>query len=176
MTDKQTQKKLADLPSDLIENSLNDLEKAEAHPDYAIDMAIWHRKGMPWQINKAQCLVCQSGAVMAFSLDAPFGKHLSPNHYDEDTRGKLCAINEFRVGGIADGLREMGLREAVDVDAGVDPAEGEDPRITRLRRALGEKLFWHWTPEGEIPSYEADPEAFKAYMRRMVQLFRKFGL
>ena len=148
MTEKQTQKKLADLPSDLIENSLADMEKAEAHPDYAIDMAIWHRQGMPWQINKEQCLVCQSGAVMAFSLDAPFGKHLSPNQYDEDTRGKLCAINEFRVGGIADGLREMGLREGTD--------DGEawigDPRVSRLRAALGEKLFWCYNPKGYLPS------------------------
>ena len=128
-------------------------------------------------MKKTTCAVCLSGAVMAFSLEVSHVDSVCPNDFDEETRGKLCAINEFRMGGIADGLREMGLREAVDVDAGVDPSEGEDPRVTRLRRALGEALFWGYVPHGEYPPlYKFDRVGFKAYMHKMVQLFRKFGL
>ena len=123
----ERQGSLPDLPSELIEVALRDLEKAEQDPRYDIRMTTWHLGGAG-RVNakaraRAQCVVCQAGAVMAFSLGAPINADMTPSRYDDETRGKLSAINEFRAAGLATGLMEMGLRDPVDVDNDVESTQ-----------------------------------------------------
>lgn len=160
--------KLPDLPSDLIELSLVDLEKAEKHPDYRVNMATWHRsifedEGTDFVSRGKVCEVCQAGAVMAFSLNVPTWSSMRPDHFDNDTDGKLEAINFFRQGMIKDGLIAMFMYD--------------DPRAKRMRKALGNKDFHQWMPEGErVVEYHDNRRAFKAQMCKLKLLFKEYGL
>lgn len=96
--------KLPDKPSELIRLSLGDLRRAGANPrQYTVNMSRWHH---PLPTGK-RCLVCQAGAVMAFSLGAKIESYALPSDFDRDTERKLLAIDWFRDGDIERGLKEM---------------------------------------------------------------------
>lgn len=93
---------LPDKPSELLEIALEDLEKCEKSPKYEIDMGVWHCPDVD-----EKCYVCLAGAVMAPMCHDSL--HMTPSHFDPDTRNKLRAINSFRLGECADAFYSMGL-------------------------------------------------------------------
>ncbi len=91
-------------PSELIRLALDDLKKCEESPDYRIDMSDWH---LPTR-DGSTCLVCLAGSVMAQSLDADPLDDFTPCHFGANAC-KLEALDEFRSGRVAAGLRVMGI-------------------------------------------------------------------
>lgn len=136
--------KLPDKPSDLIELALTDLEKCESDPYYEIDMGSWHHP------EDGKCLVCLAGAVMAQSLGDNPKKVSSLARWrvrDEVTARKLSALDYFRSGGIAGGLREMRIRHPIGFPATFKPS-----------------------------SYSINATKFKADLRNLAAQFREAGL
>lgn len=150
-------KQLPDKPSDLIRTAVNDLEAVEKTPGYAVDMRIWHspmKYGWTNQMPQARignCVVCFAGSVMAKSLNTRPEIDTVPVDwmYGEENTKKLKALNEFRLGRIGGGLREMG------VDAAKLP------------------LAHH---NINFQPYEADKVAFKATMRKVADSLEAHGL
>lgn len=98
--------RLPDLPSDLIELALADLEKVEKRKrHYVVDMDCWHSTDR-WD---GKCAVCFAGGVMAMSLGAKRSEGSGPTAFYGDTRNKLYALNSFREGHVTAGIRWMGI-------------------------------------------------------------------
>ncbi len=97
--------KLPDKPSELIRVALADLRKCEEDPCYEINMAEWHAP------HGGRCEVCLAGSVMAQSLGADPDCSHSPKQFSEGAFNlKLCALDEFHEGCLAEGLDMMGLK------------------------------------------------------------------
>ena len=100
--------------SNLIRRALSDLAACEIHDDYVVDMRVWHAPGK----DSGQCVVCLAGAVMAQTLDAPFGSSVHPSDYIRQNDGidkwlcysALIAIDMARKGELREALTEMGCR------------------------------------------------------------------
>lgn len=102
---KKAPTKLPDKPSALIRLALKDLEKCERSRKYKINMSVWHEPN-------GKCSVCMAGAIMAQRLNCDPGKELAPwqdGLFDADTRGKLDAVDWFRMGCVDMGLHGMGI-------------------------------------------------------------------
>jgi hypothetical protein len=95
---------LPDKPSELILLALSDLEACEKDPNYKIDMYSWHSP----TYGKI-CLVCLAGSVMAQTLKAYSFQNLLPHDFSEEIAKKLTALNLFREGDVARGLRELNI-------------------------------------------------------------------
>ena len=107
MTKHDLQDTLPDKPSKVIRLALRDLFDVEHDPDYAINMNYFHTPYVDPDWEK--CHVCFAGAVMAKTLNTPIDQNALPEDFDEDTGGKLDALDAFRDGLIAAGLEYMGL-------------------------------------------------------------------
>lgn len=119
---------LPDKPSALIKLALDDLRKAERDPRYEVWMGYWHT-GTWHPQERTACCVCLAGAVMAGTLGAYPADAMFPESYDEETCGKLEALNYFRLGAVQTGLRCFYRR----------PEEDEhDQRIDELARVAPE--------------------------------------
>lgn len=94
---------LPDKPSELIELALDDLAAVEADDRYKVDMDTWHNP------RTGFCAVCFAGSVIAKTLNTNPRNFRAPRDYDEDTRDKLSALDEFRDGQISCGLSDMGI-------------------------------------------------------------------
>ena len=64
------------------------------------------------------CHVCLAGAVMAYSLKACTTRNRTPMDYPEH-RGKLKALNDFRLGLVKRGIARLGL----NVPEGIEDIE-----------------------------------------------------
>tara|TARA_B100002049_G_scaffold229961_1_gene206248 strand:+ start:156 stop:578 length:423 start_codon:yes stop_codon:yes gene_type:complete len=95
---------LPNLPSDVIEVALADLEFVEADPRYRIDMSTWHEP-----LSGNHCAVCFAGAVMAKTLKSPVGSDKHPGNFSGRTAKRLGALDDFRCGEVADGLMNFGV-------------------------------------------------------------------
>ena len=137
---------LPDMPDELINLAIDDLERAEQDPRYRIHMGQWHS---PWDggSSDATCHVCLAGAVMARTLGADPKRTKCPRDYLDarygDTTSKLEALDYFRVGSVSFGLKSMY----------VVPEEFR---------------------EYDIPDYEEDPALFKKAMRELADELAKF--
>lgn len=91
---------LSDVPSVAILQALEDLEACERDPRYEIHMNAWHEE------EDGQCLVCLAGSVMAQRLGASVGEYLEPGDFERESN-KLRALDNFRCGLVAEGLRQF---------------------------------------------------------------------
>lgn len=156
---------LPDTLSELTRIALRDLEAAEANPRYRVGMSMWHTPltetgGMATGPEKPHhCRVCLAGAVMAGTLNAPFGEFIGPTDLVPDERGKLYALDSVRCGFLAEALSEFYW-----TDSGTDP---------ELDHAVLERLIND--PRLDFPDYEDDPAAFKAGLTRVADALEKEG-
>lgn len=111
--------KLPNKPSELCRVALNDLAKCRKDPRYVIDMMHWH---LP--VDENYCAVCLAGSVMAQTFNAPINQEFRPNQFGVD-RYKLLALNEFREGMIAFGLRELQIELPEDMPIVVHSLSGD---------------------------------------------------
>lgn len=135
---------LPDKPSDLIELALSDLRKCEADPRYKIDMEVYHEAS-----TMTCCLVCLAGSVMAKTLECD--PELDADPCDQELFSiadaqKLDALDNFRLGEVADGFREMEIDLPPDFPQTV-----------------------------AIPEYTEDPIGFKREMRTLAGRLRASG-
>ena len=141
---------LPDLPSALVHTALADLEWCEYHPEYEIDMTIFHTSR-----DSDRCRVCLAGAVMARSLEAPLWLTWGPWDFPEDQH-KLRSLDSFRGGHIRYGLGQLGLLDDLLDEDGEMPA-GLPGRIS-------------------ITPYETDRDKFWEDMEEMIRLLEAAGL
>lgn len=152
--------KLPDTLSGLIRVALADLRKVEARADiYRIDMSEWHTGTRTLDRSPRKCAVCLAGAVMAFSLDAPYSEFRTPSYYVEGADGenimnKLSAINDLRDGCVVN---------AHDVlTGGLIPPDEDILDIDKQFICM-------------VPPYEEDPEEFHSQMEELAAALEAVG-
>lgn len=127
--------RLPNKPSALITMALDDLNKVERMDGYVVNMGAWHQK-----FHDSTCNVCFAGAVISRSLKGARDSYLEPCMYDDDTKGKLYALDNFRQGICGEAFEGMGLP------------------------------FSKGTPfERDIPEYHEERRKFKLAMRKLVR-------
>ncbi len=107
VTNNMNNRELADKPSDLLEQAMEDLEKIEKCQNYRINMRWWHipTRDTTTETNMDNaCTVCLAGAVMACSLGADPTKDIGPEYFGEPTALKLHALDSLRSGRVAEAL------------------------------------------------------------------------
>ena len=141
--------KLSKVPSRLIRMALDDLNRIEKLKGYTIAMGSWHDTYLDHvgDVSDPSCHVCLAGTVMASTLGADINSDVEPGSYDEVTKGRLMALDDFRIGEVGSGFYRMGL----------DSAKGSP--------------F-----DREIPHYGWDRRAFKLHMRRLARDLEKARL
>lgn len=147
------EKRLPELPSDLIKVALGDIERVEADSRYRINMGVWHSP-IGYMIARSQCEVCFAGAVIAKTLvDETIGpyRQASPSCFSAYNRNRLVALDFFRLGRVYEGACEMGYQTAI--------RESEETWDDRT-----------------ITSYYKDPSSFKRCMHKMANDLKKAGL
>lgn len=97
--------------SDLITLAYEDAKQILRTPGYVLDMHLWH------QYHKGVCRVCLAGSVMAKTLGAPRTKDLTPSDMPEAVRGKLEALNMFRLCFFYSALESFYSEEVADKHA-----------------------------------------------------------
>lgn len=143
--------------SDLIRLAVKDLEVCETSSLYFPNMGHFHLPGfLP---RKSVCFVCLAGAVMAQTLNAPSGLSLVPDDYDQSVANKLYALDCLRSG-------------LVDVALEVFKGKRWRPMTTLRSDAIG------FSPDKDyvaIPSYDDNPEGFKARLLHIADLLETQG-
>jgi hypothetical protein len=139
-------KELPSKPSELIRVALEDLEKIEKNPRYAVDMDDWHVPARGVWNASATCKVCFAGAVMACRFGADPKSFCYPSDFERSETNKLFALNALRLGMITDGLEYLGVEPMPSI---------EDKDVAR---------------------YEVDPELFKKDMQSLSEDLEKIGL
>jgi hypothetical protein len=143
--------RLPNKPSELIRLALKDLRSIEAKPDlYNINMSeAYHKQLARYHPARGKCSVCAAGAVMAETLKIDPEIEVVPDNFDKDTRHKLSAINELRLGDI---------RFAVETHLGL-PYPSDIPSYIN------------------IPSYEREyPEKFHTAWEELATMLESHGL
>ena len=125
-------RKLANKPSELILQALEDAELIENDPNYKFDMSMWHRVVL---INN-KCEVCIAGCLIAKSLDSPF-LSTTPINFRYSTTKKLEAIDHFRVGNLRLGLSLLGYdNNTYELPEKISEHYIPDMQIKIVRRTL----------------------------------------
>lgn len=153
---------LPDKPSELIRLAVADLERAEASPDYIIDMGCWHEP-----IPNGLCAVCFAGAVIAGTLGAHprvlhrvqtgsvLGQHAFVRNADDI---KLNGLNSLQCKSLKYTLIEFANASMIRHD-----------RIGGLTEALIHAVC-------DLPNeYDDSPEQFKSGMRLIASEFEHNG-
>ncbi len=137
-----TETKLPEHLGDLINLAVDDLEKCEKSKDYLIHMGIWHS-----QKESGECQVCLAGAVLAQSCGYEPDEHLEPE--DGPYSDMALALDNARKGDLCAALFSF-YPEA--------PNEWAPEMHAKYHNV---------DPYTAFPTYEKDPEIFKAAMRGM---------
>lgn len=146
--------RLPDTLSGLIRVALADLRKVEARADiYRIDMSEWHSGTRTRDGSPRKCAVCLAGAVMAFSLDAPYSESRIPSDYS-DIQKKLWAIND--------------LRDGCVVSAHISLTDGLIPPDEDILNIDNQFICM-------VPPYEEDPEEFHSQMEELAAALEAVG-
>ncbi len=152
--------KLSDVPSELINQAVCDLEKIEANPKYEVNMGVWHKPIIRWQDNaptEPKCLVCLAGAVIACELGVlPHEYANIYTHCSREEAQKLSALDDLRNGSIYMGLRALGVDELV-----IDEVN------TVIMKPI--QLSTGWT------HYENNPIEFKNQLRAIATKLKELG-
>ncbi len=145
--------------SDLVFVALADLEKVEANEQYIIDMSIWHRPRDFDSDNpsgfETKCIVCLAGSVMSMSLDAELEDELDLDDFEPFEEKRLQALDE---------LRSNMICETVTTVYGFDKVKDAQAKLIEVQY------------EDDFAEYSEDPERFKAWMRKIGQAFKEYGL
>jgi hypothetical protein len=88
---------------ELLELALGDLEKCERDENVRVDMLEWCYYDSDDQV----CCVCAAGSVIRNSLQNSGDDNIEPCDFDDDTEGRLMAINSLRQGKVADALNHL---------------------------------------------------------------------
>jgi hypothetical protein len=100
-------------PSQLLRLALKDLAEVEKMPDYRIDMTFWMRNIISMG-DKEVCYVCLAGAclVRRYSADRSRVDKIINSREPEDQQiyMRMCALDCFRQGQVAEGLRYLGFQ------------------------------------------------------------------
>lgn len=134
---------LPDKMSDLILLALDDLAKVEKDKRYHVDMWTFHEK------NGDKCDVCFAGSVMAMTLGKKINHRAFPDSFPEDTRWKLVALDELRMGNVGNAADLMDISHYQKYCA---------------------RYF-----STEIAKYETDKSAFKRDMKKLAKDLAKAG-
>ena len=100
---------LPDEPSQLIRLAVSDARKLN-RLDYMPSSGCWHRYLEHYKV----CHVCFAGALMAETLDAPFGQSVALEHFrdfPDSILHKVIALDHFRVGEYAAALRQLEISQ-----------------------------------------------------------------
>lgn len=118
-------KTLSKIPSEAIQQALEDMQSVIKDPDYVLDFDEWHSpEYIPDQFSgdKRYCSVCFAGSVMAKRLGADPKRDLYPKNFSE--RKMLEALDCFRSGNIVDAIKILRLKskykgpDYIEVDQG----------------------------------------------------------
>ena len=106
-----TEDNIGDLkPSMLITLAIEDLARCKADLSYFVDMSDWHVPKSETEV----CEVCLAGAVMAKSLGARRTGFYIPIDFNASASNSLGALDLFRKGRVAEGLRYLGYNPTTD--------------------------------------------------------------
>jgi len=120
----------ANEPWTLIRDAIHDIELQEKQEGVTVEMDSWHD---PY--GGSACHQCLAGSVMSRRLGVDTGAVAFPDDYHIDVEARLCALDDFRRGGIHVAYRRLKLEFPGTLPARVP-----------------------------IPEYEDDPSAFKLAM------------
>jgi hypothetical protein len=126
-------------PSALIRVALEDLAQVEKMKKvYRVNMMTFHE--LDWFDNR--CHVCFAGAVMAQTLGSDPNKRTFPEDFDDGIRGKLRALDHFRLGCISKGLAVMGMQRPMFLSDDVDmiPYRTDKKRFKKDMNTLADVL------------------------------------
>lgn len=104
-TTMKTRRRLPKRLSTLLTTAVDDAQAVQRMMGYELNMAYWHEP----LIAGGACKVCLAGAVMVKELGAACRQSVDPESFDEDTSGKLQAINSMRVGHFLLAREEAGV-------------------------------------------------------------------
>lgn len=111
---------LSDKPSEFLTEALQDLQKVSNKRNVQVEMG-------SWCVGDGKvCRVCIAGATIMCRDDADFtstirdGLQITPMDYDARTQSKLYAINGFRLGLVAETLKEYRLASSEEIKKYVD--------------------------------------------------------
>jgi hypothetical protein len=139
--------KLPDRPSALVRAALADIEECERDQRYSIESIdeFWERQWHRLSKDRATCNVCAAGAVMAKSLYVNWGETCTPDDFEQDTRKKLMALNEFRQGDIHTALVHiMGYaKNPLEVERRITPYAQSRRLFFRQMNLLADDLEAH---------------------------------
>ena len=139
---------LPSTPSELIRLALADLRACERDDRYRVSMMCWH---VPLE---RVCQVCLAGAVLAQTLGVEPHEGIGDadlEQYSGRVKGRLRALDRFRLGEISAGLEMLGY----DVD----------------------KLSEEWQQYARKSGYNpADPEPFHRQMNSLADYLASCGL
>jgi len=105
MKTKQIKDTLADRPSDLIMDGLDDLELIEKSKKYEVNMNEWH------DIGEDVCQVCFAGGIIANRLVSDHLKHVEPHYFKASISNKLYSLDNFREGAVFMGFDKLNIKE-----------------------------------------------------------------
>lgn len=148
-------RKLAPLsePWTLLRDAIDDLEIQEKDPRYVIDMGSWHNQArVPDKPGQRACHQCLAGAVMTQRLGADLKLHYDCNDFGANAKRALHFL---------DNMRDSGFGHAWRILSG----ESIPGHLEELLYDAG---------GGYCPTYATDPDAFKARLLRLADVFEKY--
>ncbi len=95
-------------PWQLIRDAVADLQLQRKCDFIEINMCLWHENAK-YLSSPGRCLQCFAGASISRRLGVSLATSCTPSLFDEDTRKKLVALNEFRKGEIGTALVVLGI-------------------------------------------------------------------
>lgn len=144
-----TEDLLPDLPSELLEVALRDLEAVEQDDRYVVEM---------WDLHKprdGKCYVCLAGATLGKSYNLGFSEDVLISELPERLSNKILCIDAFRRGNITSGVEYLSKPRFANVDI-----------AKKIKKAAIDKY---------IP-YHLSPSTFKAYIRSLIIELKKYNL
>ena len=100
MTTRIKNSSLADIPSEMIMQAIEDTKACELDDKYRINMRTWHG-GIDKNHSESVCEVCFAGSVMAKSGRVKITKEVEPYDFNVTAKKKFKALNDLRLGDIS---------------------------------------------------------------------------
>ena len=96
---------LPDMPSDLIDLALKDLDLCFNDNKYCVDMMFFHLKFK----EDEKCHVCLAGSVLAKSLNGNINRSITDGlfSFSDKIKNKIYGLNSLRIGDITEGVESM---------------------------------------------------------------------
>lgn len=92
----------------VLRTAADDLEELANDGRYTIDMDIYHNK-----YSDGMCHICMAGAVMAGTLECNIDDDMFPQHFTDEIRKALRALDVFRDGAIEDAFSKINGTESI---------------------------------------------------------------